>query len=212
MEKYIDFKNGIENKKLDEVAEKIKNGGIVIFPTETVYGIGANSYNIDAVQKIYDIKKRPKEKALSLLISNFKMIDEIAKNVSKEERLIMKKFFPGPLTIILKKSDKISDLVTAGKDTVGVRMPENEIALKLIDRVGVPLATPSANISGKPAGTEYNEIIKDFSGKIDYFIDGGKTKIGKSSTIVELQDGEINILREGKITKDDIKKVLKEVK
>ena len=151
MEKYIDFKNGIENRKLDEIAEKIKDGDIVIFPTETVYGIGANCFNKNSVRKIYEIKKRPKEKAISLLVSDFKMIDEISENISREEKIIMKNFFPGPLTIILKKSDKVPDIVTAGKDTVGVRMPENEIALNLISKVGVPLATPSANISGKPS-------------------------------------------------------------
>ena len=109
---------------------------------------------------------------------------------------------------ILKKSKKVPDIVTAGFDTVGVRMPENEIALKLIREVGKPLATPSANISGKPSGTEYSEIIKDFDGKIDCFIDGGKTKIGFASTIVKVENGEIKILREGKITKEDIEKVL----
>ena len=151
MEKYIDFKNGIKYDKLKEVAKNIKNGGIVIFPTETVYGIGVNPFNIKAVEKVYEIKKRPKEKPISLLISDLSMLYEISDNISNEELKVIKKFFPGPLTIILKKSKKIPDLVTAGKDTIGVRMPQNEIALKLINEVGVPLATPSANISGKPS-------------------------------------------------------------
>lgn len=135
MEKYLDFRNGIEYDKLKEASEKIKNGGVVIFPTETVYGIGADCLNQEAVEKIYEIKQRPKEKAISLLISNLSMIDEIAVDVSEKERKIMEVFFPGPLTIILRKSSKVPDIVTAGKDTVGVRMPENEIALKLIEEV-----------------------------------------------------------------------------
>ncbi len=208
MEKYIDFRNGIEYDKLKEVASLINDGGVVIFPTETVYGIGGDAFNEKAVEKIYELKSRPKSKAISLLIGDLSMIDDLAVDVSETERKIIENFFPGPLTIILKKSKKVPDIVTAGFDTVGVRMPENEIALKLIREVGKPLATPSANISGKPSGTEYSEIIKDFDGKIDCFIDGGKTKIGFASTIVKVENGEIKILREGKITKEDIEKVL----
>ena len=177
MEEYINFKNGIEYNKIVEVAKIIRQGGIGIFPTETVYGIGADCFNIDAVQKIFEIKKRSKEKALSVLISNLSMVDELAQNISEKERKIMEKFFPGPITIILNKSSKVPNIVTAGKDTIGIRVPENKIALSLIEEVGRPLATPSANISGKPSGIEYEQIIKDFKGKIDFFIDSGKSKI-----------------------------------
>lgn len=151
MENYIDFKKEIEYEKIKMVAKKINEGGIVIFPTDTVYGIGVNPFNLEAVNKVYEIKKRPKEKPLSLLISDLSMIDEIAVDVTKKERKIIEAFFPGPLTIILKKSHKLPKFVTSGKDTVGVRMPKNEVALKLISEVGKPLATPSANISGKPS-------------------------------------------------------------
>ncbi len=135
MEKYIDFKNGIEYDKLKEVAEAINKSGIVIFPTETVYGIGANCFDVTAVNKIYEVKQRPKEKPLSVLVSDFSMIEEVAINISDVERKIMEKFFPGPLTIVLKKSPKVPDIVTAGGNSIGVRMPENEIALKLIKEV-----------------------------------------------------------------------------
>ena len=212
MEKYLNFKQKIEYDKLDEVVKIIKKGGLVIFPTDTVYGIGADCYNINAIEKIYEVKKRPKDKPISLLISDLSMIDDIACEVSNKERKIIEKFFPGPLTIILKKSNKIPNIVTAGKDTVGVRMPENEIALELIRKVGRPLATPSANISGENSGIEYDQIIKDFSGKIDYFIDSGKSQNGISSTIVKIENDTVCILREGIITKDDIERVLKEVK
>ena len=151
MEEYIDFKNVIKDEKIKEVAKKVNEGGIVIFPTDTVYGIGVNPFNLEAVNKVYEIKERPKEKPLCLLISDLSMIDEIAINVTEKERKIIEAFFPGPLTIILKKSENVPDLVTSGKDTVGIRMPENDIALRLIREVGKPLATPSANISGKPS-------------------------------------------------------------
>ena len=208
MYNYIDFKNGIEYDKLKEAADIIKNGGIGIFPTETVYGIGADCFNSEAVERVYEAKNRPKNKAMSVLVNDISMIEEIALKISKEERIIIEKFFPGPLTIILKKNPKVSDVVTAGKDTIGVRMPQNKIALKLIEEVGRPIATPSANISDKPSGLEYSQIIKDFENKIDFFIDSGKSKIGLSSTIVKIEDGKVNILREGIITKEEIEKVL----
>ena len=138
MEKYIDFKNGIKYNELKEVANSINNGGIAIFPTETVYGIGTNCFDEKAVEKIYEAKQRPKTKALSVLVADFEMIEKIAENISKEERKIIEKFFPGPLTIILKKNKNVPNIVTAGKDTIGVRMPENEIALSLIKEVRKP--------------------------------------------------------------------------
>lgn len=211
MYSYIDFKNEIEYGKLKEASEILKNGGIGIFPTETVYGIGADCFNEMAVKKIYEVKNRPKTKALSVLISNLSMLNQIAKNISKEEMKVMEKFFPGPLTLILEKNENVPEIVTAGKDTIGVRMPENEIALKLIEEVGRPLATPSANISNKPSGTEYNQIIDDFKDNINFFIDSGKSKIGLSSTIVKIENKKVNILREGIITKEDIENILKEV-
>ncbi len=149
MKEYIDFRNEIEYDKLKEIAKKINEGGIVVFPTETVYGIGCDCFNKEQVKRIYEIKKRPRNKAISVLVSDISMIYDVAKNISKEEKAIINEFFPGPLTIILEKNDKIPDQVTSGKDTIGVRMPENEIALKLIKEVGKPLATPSANISGE---------------------------------------------------------------
>lgn len=205
---YIDFKNGIKHEEIKKAAQILRNGGIGIFPTETVYGIGADISNSEAVEKIYEVKSRSRNKAISVLISNLSMVEEIAKNISEEERKIMEKFFPGPITIILKKNSKVSDIVTAGKDTVGVRMPANKVALKLIEEVGRPLAVPSANISDKPSGTEFNQIIKDFEDKIDFFIDEGKSKIGLASTIVQIENGEVNILREGIIKKEEIEKIL----
>lgn len=172
MQRYLDLKDDIDYTKLKEPAEIIKNGGIVVFPTETVYGIGTNALNANAVRKLYEIKKRPLDKPISLLVSNMEMIEHVAKDITKLEYALIKEFFPGPLTIILKKKDIVPNIVTANQDTIGIRMPIEKTALKLIDYVGSPIATPSANISGKPSGTDIENIMKEFDGKVDYFIDG----------------------------------------
>lgn len=191
---------------LEQAAELIKQGKIVVFPTETVYGIGTNGLDENAVRRLFEVKQRPLNKAISLLVSNMEMVDLIAKDISAKEYKIMEKFFPGPLTIILKKKDIVPNIVTSGQDTVGVRMPGGEIARKLVEIVGVPIAAPSANITGEPSGTNLQEIKKHFEGKADYFIDGGESELGVSSTIVQVIDGEIKILRQGSITLEQIKK------
>lgn len=194
---------------LNKAGKLIKQGKIVIFPTETVYGIGTNGLDENAVRKLYKVKQRPLDKPISLLVSNMEMVNLIAKDITEIEYKIMEKFFPGPLTIILKKNDIIPDIVTAGKDTVGVRMPSGEIARKLIESAGVPIATPSANISGEPSGTNLQEIMKYFEGKVDYCIDGGNSELGVSSTIVQVIDGKVKILRQGNITLEQINEILK---
>ena len=207
MQKYLDLKTKIDYTKLKEPAEVIRKGGIVIFPTETVYGIGANGLDENAVEKLYDIKQRPLNKPISLLVSDMNMVNEIAKDITELEYKLMEKFFPGPFTIILKKRDIVSNIVTAGKVTVGIRMPSGEIARKLIEYANVPIATPSANISGKPSGTNLDEIMKDFNNKIDYCIDGGESKLGIASTIVKVINNTPHILRQGTITKAQIEKI-----
>ncbi len=207
MQKYLDLREDKDYTKLKDVAEIIKNCGIVVFPTETVYGIGANGLDKDAVKRLYKVKQRPVDKAISLLVSNVEMIEQLAKDITDMEYVLIKEFFPGPLTIILNKKDNVPDIVTAGGSTVGVRMPENEIALRLIEYGGVPIAAPSANISGHPSGTELNTIIDEFKENVDCYIDGGKSKIGVASTIVQVIDGVPHILREGSITKEQIEEV-----
>lgn len=207
MQKYISFINKTDYTKLKEPAQIIKNGGIVIFPTETVYGIGANAFDEDAIRKLYNVKKRPLNKPISLLVNSVDMIEEVAKDITDLEYNLIKEFFPGPLTIILKKKDIIPNIVTANSDTVGIRMPANEIALNLINYAGVPIATPSANISGKPSGINLKSIIEDFTGKVDYFIDGGQSKIGYASTIVQVINDVPHILRQGSISEEKIKNI-----
>lgn len=212
MDKYLDFRENKDYSKLDESAKIIRNGGIVVFPTETVYGIGANGFDAEAVKQIYEVKQRPLSKPINLLVSNIDMIKQVAKDITEVEYALIEKFFPGPLTIILKKKDIVPDVVTANGDTVGVRMPANDIALKLIEKAGVPLATPSANISGKPSGINLDDIMKDFKGKVDYFIDDGPSKIGLASTIVQVIDGVPHILRQGSISEEEIKEVCRGAK
>lgn len=189
-----------------KAAELIKQGKIVVFPTETVYGIGTNGLDEKAVRKLYEVKQRPLDKPISLLVSNMEMVNKIAKDITELEYKIMEKFFPGPLTIILRKQDIVPNIITAGQDTVGVRMPSGEVARKLVENAGVPIAAPSANISGRPSGTNLQEIKKHFQGNVDFFIDGGDSELGIASTIIQVVDGEIKILRQGNITLDQIKK------
>ena len=209
MEKYINLENKLDYEELKIPAKIIKEGGIVIFPTETVYGIGTNGLNKEAIKKLYEVKQRPLNKPISLLVSNIEMVNQVAKNISKLEYKIMQNFFPGPLTIILEKKDIVPDILTANTNTVGIRMPSGEIARKLIEYAGIPIATPSANISGKPSGTNIKDIQKDFEGKVDYFIDNGESKLGIPSTIVRVINNEVHILRHGSISKEEINNIVK---
>ena len=162
MQKYFNFRNNIDLEELKEPAKVIRNGGIVIFPTETVYGIGTNGFDEKSIKKIYELKRRDSNKPISLLVSNIEMVEMVAKDISDLEYKLMRKFWPGPFTIILKKKSIVPDILTSNGDTVGVRMPSGEIAKKLIEYAEVPIAAPSANISGKPSGIDINDIMKDF--------------------------------------------------
>ena len=207
---YINLEEETNLKELKKAAQLIKQGGIAIFPTETVYGIGANGLDESAIKKLYQIKQRPLSKPISLLVNSIDMINSITENITKEEYSLIKKFMPGPLTIILKKKKIIPDILTANSDTVGIRMPENEISLKLIEYAGVPIATSSANISGQESNTKVNENLKELKEKVDVFIDGGESKIGIASTVVQIVNGSPKILREGKKKKKEIQKCIAE--
>lgn len=196
---------------LKVAASSIANGGLVLFPTETVYGIGADGLNAEAVEKIFKAKGRKNDNPLILHISDFNMVERIAENVNELEKKLMEHFFPGPLTLILPKKDIVPSIVTGNLDTVGIRMPNNEVAHNLIKLANTPIAAPSANISGKPSGTNIKDIYKELDGKVDYMIDGGNTDIGLESTVVRVIDNEIHILRPGAITKDDLLKITDKV-
>lgn len=194
---------------LRKAAGIIKSGGVVIFPTETVYGIGANGLDEKAIKKLFDIKQRPLNKPISLLVSDFDMISKVAQNITNLEQRIIEAFFPGPLTIVLEKKEIVPNILTNNTNTVGIRMPEGEIARKLVGSAGVPIATTSANISGDQSGTNLGNIRPKFEDKVDYLIDGGESKIGVPSTVIRVVDDEIQVLREGSITKEQIMKKLK---
>jgi len=195
---------------LKQAAKHIKEGNIVVFPTETVYGIGTNALDEEAVKKLYKIKKRDINKPISILVSNMEMVELIAKDITEIEYKIIEKFFPGPLTIILKKKDIVPNIVTAGQDTVGVRMPSGEIALKLLDATNVPIAASSANISGEESGVDLLDIKKHFKDKVDYYIEKGKSELNIASTVVKVIDGKPHILRQGSISLEEIERAIKE--
>ena len=205
---YLDCRNEIDDKKLQEVANIIRQGGIVVFPTETVYGIGTNGLDSKSISKHYHVKQRPLNKPISLLVSSLEMVKAVTENISDIEYKLMEAFFPGPLTIILKKNKLVPNNLTNNTDTVGIRLPDNIIARKLIEYANVPIATPSANISGRSSGTNIQDIIKDFGDKVDYYIDGGPSKLGIGSTIVKIEDNKPLILREGSISKEQINKYI----
>ncbi len=212
--KYSDQKKVIKEDEIQEAALEIKKGNLVLFPTETVYGIGANALDEDAVKKIFVAKGRAQDNPLIVHIANIKMIEDIVMDIGTLERKLMTKFWPGPLTIILKRKSKeiIPNIVTANLDTVGIRMPSNRIAQKLIETAGVPIAAPSANVSGKPSGTKVEDIITELDGKVEYILDGGFTDIGLESTVIKVEGNKINILRPGKITKEQLEEVAQDVK
>lgn len=207
METYINLKEKIKEEQLKNIGKEIRSGKLVIFPTETVYGIGTNGLNAEAVKKIYHAKGRDFKNPINLLIDSIEMVEKLAQNISPLEYKLMKAFFPGPFTLILKKKDIVPNIVTGNSDTVGVRMPNNYIAQKLITYAGVPIAAPSANISGKLSGTKFEDIFDDFKNKVDYIIDGGQSSLGMESTIVKVIDGIPHILRPGSITPEQIKSI-----
>lgn len=200
-----------KNNDIEKAAKIIRDGGLVLFPTETVYGIGANALNDDAVRKIFIAKGRAQDNPLILHISDMEMLSKITDDISKLEYHLMDTFWPGPFTIVLNKKDGIANVATCNGDTVGVRMPSNKIAHDLIKKSNIPIAAPSANISGKPSGTKLQDIVLELKDKVDYILDGGESDIGLESTVVRVIDNEVRILRPGRITKEDIEKVVSNV-
>jgi len=195
---------------IQETAEALLNGKTAAFPTETVYGIGASIFNENAVLKIYQIKGRPPEKPLSILISSADDIEKAASEIPESARLLAEKFWPGPLTMILRKKEEISDKVTAGKATIGLRVPAHPVPLALVQLTG-PLACPSANLSGADEPRSADDVLKDLNGQTDIVIDGGKTALGVPSTIIDLTVVPPKILRKGGLDIIEIKNVIGEV-
>ena len=196
------LKDDINLENIKKAADSIKSGKLVIFPTETVYGIGADGLNSNAINDIFKAKGRKNDNPLILHVSSIDMVYRIAKNIGEIELKLMNKFFPGPLTIIFDKKECVPYEATGGLDTVGIRMPSNIIANKLIEYSDTPIAAPSANVSGKPSGTNISDIIDELGDKVSVIIDEGDTKIGVESTVVRVIDNKIHILRPGYVTKE----------
>ncbi len=192
-------------------ADILSMGGIVAIPTETVYGLAANALNENAVKKIFIAKGRPSDNPLIVHISSIEEIHSLVQELTPEAVKLANAFWPGPLTIILKKSKTISDLISGGLDTVAIRMPAHRIAQKIIKEAGVPLAAPSANLSGKPSPTKVEHVILDLAGKIDAIVDSGTCNIGLESTVVSLCSKIPKVFRPGAITIEQLESVLGKV-
>lgn len=190
----------------------IAAGGLVAFPTETVYGLGANAFDDDAVKKIYKAKGRPSDNPLIVHIANKEDIVPLVKEVTPKAQALIDAFFPDALTIILNKSDKVGNTVSGGLDTVAVRMPKNETARRLIEKSGCPIAAPSANTSGLPSPTRVKYVVDDMMDKIDAIIDGGDCDYGVESTVITLACDPPVLLRPGAVTKEMIESVIGEIK
>lgn len=179
----------------------IREGGLVAFPTETVYGLGANGLDGEAVRRIFEAKGRPGDNPLILHVAKKSDVKKLWSRVPESARVLMDTFWPGPLTLVYQKSSLVPDEVTAGLPTVAVRMPDNKTALALIREAGVPIAAPSANLSGKPSPTTAQHVREDMENKVDLIIDGGPCRFGLESTVLSLV-GEPTILRPGAVTKE----------
>jgi L-threonylcarbamoyladenylate synthase len=202
--------NNIDENIINEAGIVITEGGLVVFPTETVYGLGANALNKLAVEKIFKAKGRPQDNPLIVHVADFD-IEHLVKEIPGIAREIMNKFWPGPITLIFNKSDLIPEITSAGLNTVGIRMPSNLIARKLIKVANTPIAAPSANISGRPSPTDVESCVQDLSGKVEYILGGEKSEVGLESTIVDCTCTPLCILRPGAITIEMLREIDKDI-
>ena len=197
-----------DRKDIETAARIIRGGGLVAFPTETVYGLGANALDAEAVAKIYEAKGRPSDNPMIVHISRASEIGQLTRMLSEDIVTLIENFWPGPLTLVVKKRDEVPDRTTGGLDTVAVRMPDSKAALDLITIAGCPIAAPSANISGRPSPTRAEDVIADMDGKIDAIIAGDDCRVGLESTVIDMTGEVPTILRPGIITAENIEAAL----
>ena len=193
-----------------EAAEFIKRGGVVAFPTETVYGLGANVFDERAVAKIFEAKERPADNPLIAHVSSVKRIKTLATEITESAGKLIDRFFPGPLTIVLPRSERVPTIATAGLDTIGVRMPRYPLACAFIEACGMPLAAPSANLSGRPSPTTWQAVLEDLDGRIDCILQGEPTEIGLESTVVDCTGKVPLVLRVGAVSLEQLQAVVPE--
>ncbi len=199
-------KSGIET-----ACQILKNGGVVGIPTETVYGLATDAFNPKAIEKIFGAKGRPQDNPLIVHIAEIETVYEIAKDIPKTALICAEKFWPGPLTIVLNKTNKIPDCVSAGLSTVAIRMPSNQTAREVISKSGLPLAAPSANISGSPSPTTAEHVVNDLDGKIDAVLMGENCNVGVESTVISLAGEKPVLLRPGGITLEQLREILPDI-
>ena len=202
------IKDKMDQKVIEEAGSILKRGGLVAFPTETVYGLGGNALDEQAAEKIYAAKGRPSDNPLIVHIAEFGALEQIAAEIPKEAKKLADAFWPGPLTMIFRKTDKVPKGTTGGLDTVAVRMPDHPVALALIRAAGGYVAAPSANLSGRPSPTCAAHVQEDLDGRIEMILDGGDVGIGLESTIVDLSEGTPTILRPGYINQQMLENVI----
>lgn len=196
-----------DEQALSNAALALSQGQLVAFPTETVYGLGADALNPVAVKNIFEAKGRPSDNPLIVHIAEGSQLNGLVRDIPPLAKSLMDAFWPGPLTLVFKRSHKVPDVITAGLDTVAVRMPDNPVALELIKRSGVPVAAPSANLSGRPSPTCARHVAEDLMGRIAYIIDGGSCSVGVESTVLDITAEVPVILRPGGITREMLEKV-----
>ena len=200
----IDMNTPDWDKQLDYAADVIRDGGLVAFPTETVYGLGANALDEKAVASIFAAKGRPSDNPLIVHIADQAELESLTSSVPPCAFALICAFWPGPLTLVMPKAASVPDIITAGLDTVAIRMPSHPVALALIKKAGVPVAAPSANVSGRPSPTLASHVIGDLSGRVDVILDGGKVKVGLESTVLDLTQATPMILRPGGVTYEQL--------
>ncbi|MBF8295573.1 MAG: Threonylcarbamoyl-AMP synthase [Bacteroidetes bacterium] len=193
---------------ITQAADVLRRGGLVAFPTETVYGLGADVLNLEAVKKVFDVKGRPPDNPLIVHVAGTKQLDDIVDEIPDKAKTLGEAFWPGPLTLVMKRTILVSDLVTAGLDTVAVRMPDHPVALALIRALGEGIVGPSANLSGKPSPTTAQHVYDDLRGQIEVILDSGQTTIGMESTVVDVTVDPPVILRLGGLTRERIEEVI----
>ncbi len=198
----------VTDEDLERAAQLIREGGLVAFPTETVYGLGASAMDPAAVSGIFTAKGRPGDNPLIVHIADVSQVYGLSEDITVPAQRLMEAFWPGPLTVVLPRKPGVPDVVTAGLDTVAVRMPDHPVALEVIRRAGVPVAAPSANSSGRPSPTSAAHVAEDLAGKIDAVVDGGPCRVGVESTVVDLTTEPPVILRPGGVTREELEGVL----
>lgn len=202
----------IKLEKIRKAAEIIKKGGLVGFPTETVYGLGADAFNPKAVARIFEVKKRPLNDPLIVHLADKKDLVKVAKETDEFAQKLIERFWPGPLTLVLKKSPLLPDIVTSGLKTVALRMPSHPVALNLIREAKTPVAAPSANLFGKPSPTCARHVLEDLRNKIELVIDAGGTEVGLESTVLDLTQKPFTILRLGAVSVEELQSVIPGIK